>query len=691
MKKLFILTLISIYAAMNMQAKEQVDPNIKPESLPAKEFNFPKYETITLKNGLKVFIIKDDQQPTVSFRLLFKGGSVVEGDKTGVADLTAQILTKGAGKRTALDIANLTDGLGINISVNSSADFNTLNASGLKKHLPTLLELTRDVLTAPTFPADEFPKLQKLMAASIKQEKSRSSSVAAIIARKAAYGLNHPYSRKASEEGINKIGIEDLKSYFNSYFVPNNATMSIIGDVDVKEVKTLLEKYFADWKKGKDVQITIPAIDPMPLGVYFVPRPGAVQSSINVVTNAVPRNHPDFEAINLASSVMGAGFAGRLFKTLRETYSYTYTPFGYLTNSKYTNRFACGADVRGDVTDSSVIVIMEQLGLLANESPSDEELGRLKKYEIGQYLMSFSNKDYVGNLIQNADFYEQKIEDVKNYHIRLQNINSGEVSQAAQKYMNPASAYIVVVGDPKVLPTLEKFGKIYEFNTDYEPETGENAKFEKINMTPVQLLDKYASALGGREKINAIKTLIIDSKISFEIQGETMPGTMIVKNAVPNKQSRLLDIGVMQQSTWYNGSKGWLQSNTTLQETDGEELNRLALQSGIIPECKLVELGYECEVLGKQKGFVVLKATKYGLSAIYYFDENTFLLTKKESTDKSPDGVLPITDTFSNWKEYGGVKFPTVGSTETPLYTIKYDSNYKINEVIEDSVFTPAK
>ena len=230
MKKLFILTLISIYAAMNMQAKEQVDPNIKPESLPAKEFNFPKYETITLKNGLKVFIIKDDQQPTVSFRLLFKGGSVVEGDKTGVADLTAQILTKGAGKRTALDIANLTDGLGINISVNSSADFNTLNASGLKKHLPTLLELTRDVLTAATFPADEFPKLQKLMAASIKQEKSRSSSVAAIIARKAAYGLNHPYSRKASEEGINKIAIEDLKAYFNTYFVPNNATMSIIGE-----------------------------------------------------------------------------------------------------------------------------------------------------------------------------------------------------------------------------------------------------------------------------------------------------------------------------------------------------------------------------------------------------------------------------------------------------------------------------
>ena len=257
--------------------------------------------------------------------------------------------------------------------------------------------------------------------------------------------------------------------------------------------------------------------------------------------------------------------------------------------------------------------------------------------------------------------------------------------------MNPASAYIVVVGDPKVLPTLEKFGKIYEFNTDYEPETGENAKFDKVDMTPVQILDKYAAAIGGKDKINAIKTLTIDSKIVFEIQGESMPGTMVVKNAQPNKQFRMLDIGVLQQSTWYDGSKGWMKANATLQEATGEELNKLIDQAGIVPEAKLVESGHNCEVLGKQKGFIVLKATKSGLSTVYYFDENTYLLTKKESTDVTAEGVIPITETFSAWKEFAGVKFPTVGTTETPLYSIKYDSNYIINEMIEDAVFAPAK
>ena len=108
-------------------------------------------------------------------------------------------------------------------------------------------------------------------------------------------------------------------------------------------------------------------------------------------------------------------------------------------------------------------------------------------------------------------------------------------------------------------------------------------------------------------------------------------------------------------------------------------------------QAKLIENGYKCEVLGKQKGFIVLKATKNELSTVYYFDENSYLLVKKESTDQMPEGVIPITDTYSNWKEFGGVKFPTTAQTDTPLYSIKYELDYKTNELIDDSAFAPAK
>lgn len=689
MKKILVLMLISICAVMNMQAKENKDQ--KPTAMPAKEFNFPKYETVTLKNGMKVFVVEDKQQPTVNFRIMFKGGTSVEGDKTGVADLMTGMLTKGAGNRSALDIAELIDGLGIGFNASSSVDFATVSGYGLKKQLPTLLELAKDVLTAPTFPQDEFDKMKKLMVVSIKNEKSNSQSVAGVIGRKAAYGLNHPYARKASEDGIKEISVSDLKTYFSKYFIPNNATMVVIGDVSPKEIKDLLEKNLSSWKKGADVNISVPAASPMPLGVYFVARPGAVQSSICVVTNAVPRNNPEYDVLDMASSIMGAGFAGRLFKTLRETYSYTYTPFGYLTTSKYVNRISCGADVRADVTDSSIAVVLEQLELLTKEMPGDEELGRLKKYSVGQYLMAFANKDYVGNLIQNADFYGLDIEKVKKHHLKMQSISGLEIMQAAEKYMNPKSAYVVVVGDPKVKPSLEKFGKIYDFNMDYEPETGENSKFEAVSLSASALIDKYAAAIGGKAKVNAVKTLKSEAKITFEIQGQSLPGTIVEINKEPNMQYMMMDLGMMKQGTWFNGTKGWMMSGTTTQEATGEDLEKMKVAAGVLPEAKLPELGFKCTVLGKQKGNIVLKAEKDGSETLYYFDAESFLLNKKESAEQMPDGLLPITDTFSNYQDFQGIKLPTVRTTETPIYNISYELGYKLDEDIPNSQFEPEK
>lgn len=688
MKRIFLLSVLSLLSVMNMNLMAQkLDPTVKPESLPAKEFNFPEYEIVTLKNGMKVFIVKDNQQPTVGFRILINGGSVLDGTKTGLGDITSQMLSKGAGKYTALDIAKKLDGLGVSLSASGAADFNTINGSGLKKHLGTLLELTKEMLTAPTFPQDELEKLKKLNIANIKQQKAKSSSVAAAIGRKALYGNDHPYSQMATEEHVNSITVQDLKDYFAKNFIPNNATMSIIGDVNTKEVKELLEKYLGDWKAGKKPEFNVDFPKPLPQGVYFVKRPGAVQSSINIVTMGVPRNNPDYDKLNLSSSVIGAGFAGRLFKTLRETYSYTYTPFGFVTSSKYVNRFSCGADVRSDVTDSSVSVILEQLNKLATEVPPNEELDLLKKYEVGQYLMSFSNKDYAGMLIQNADFYNLNIKDVKNYHLRMLEYSPIDVMQTAKKYMNPKSAYIVVVGDPKVLPSLEKFGKVFEYNTDYEPITGADAKCEKVNITPQELMNNYLKALGGKDKINSMNTLVSTGKIEMEIQGQKIPGTMTEKYKAPNKKYQSMDLGMMQQYSWCDGKKAWMKVGGGLTEAPAEDLEKMKSDAEFMRYAKMLDLGYKLEVIGKQKDMIVVKAFKGKEEATYYFDAETYLLMKKEYSETMQGDVLPITENYSDYKEFNGVKFPTKVSVETPIYSYSGEFKYEINTPMDDSIF----
>lgn len=691
MKKIFLFSVLSLSFILNMNIYAKIDPAVKPEPLPAKEFKFPEYETITLKNGLKVFVIKDDQQPTVSFRIMINGGSLVDGTHAGLSSITAQMLTKGTSKYSALDIANKLDGLGINLGASSSADFTTVAGASLKKHFPTLLEITKEILTAPTFPQDELDKLKKLTVANIKQEKSKGSAVAAAISRIALYGADHPYSKMQTEEGINSLTTSDLKSYFKNYIVPNNATMTVTGDVTAKEVKSMLEKHFADWKKGKALDIKIPEVKPEPIGVYFVSRPGAVQSSINIVSMAVPRNHPDYDKLGLSSSIIGAGFAGRLFKTLRETYSYTYTPFGFVTGTKYVNRFACGADVRADVTDSSVSVILEQLKLLTEEVPSTEELDLLKKYEVGQYMMSFSNKDYTSMLIQNADFYGLDINKVKDYHLRLLKYNESDMREMARKYMNPRSSYIVVVGDPSNKEKLAKFGKIYEYNTDYEPVTGAKAKAEKVDMTPKQLMEKYHNAIGGASKINEINSIEVTGKLEFDMQGQAIPGSVTEKYQRPNKKYAEFDLGIMKTHTYYNGKEGWMAVGPEMQQATGTDLDRVKAQSEFMRDARLLEIGYKMEIIGKQKNYIVAKVTRDKEELTYYFDASSYLLVKKEYNEVMPAGLLPVTETYGDYKEFGGVKFPTSVSVSTPQYSYTSTVSYELNKAMNDADFAPKK
>ena len=386
---------------------------------------------------------------------------------------------------------------------------------------------------------------------------------------------------------------------------------------------------------------------------------------------------------------MGAGFGGRLFRTLRETYSYTYTPYAYLTSTKYTNRTECGADVRASVTDSSISVILEQLDTLCSELDPEEHLSRMKKYVVGQYYMAFASKDYVGNLIQNADFFGQNIEEVKNLPLTMQNMSAMRIMEAAKKYMQPKNAYIVVVGDPSVKDKISKFGKIYEYNMDYEPETGENAKFEKSALSVSQVCDKYTEAIGGKNKINAVNTLTSTGSVNLEMQGQSVKGSYTEKFKNPNKYYQMMDFGMVKQGTWFNGTKGWALVGTTNQEMTGEDLDRLKGQAGLFKVAKLADGEYQSEVLGLQKGFLVVKSNINGVNTTFYFDANTNLLMKQEYVEKMEDTPMPITETYSDYKSFDGIMFPVKISIVTPMYNIDEELEYKINEEINDSEFQP--
>mgnify|MGYP000946536187 CR=1 FL=1 len=211
--KLLIRSLALFLALSSVALAQKIDVTKRPDPLPAKSISFPPYKEIMLKNGLKVFLVEDHEQPTVAFTLQIRSGETSDGAKAGLANITADMLTKGAGKRTALEIAEKLDSIAIGIQSGSVGEASTMSFSGLKKHFPLALSIASDMIIRPTFPQEELDKMIPQVLAEIKQEKSRPNNIAAAMSRKVIYGMNHPNARRRTDQSVKSITVEDLKKF----------------------------------------------------------------------------------------------------------------------------------------------------------------------------------------------------------------------------------------------------------------------------------------------------------------------------------------------------------------------------------------------------------------------------------------------------------------------------------------------
>ncbi|MFA7626944.1 MAG: pitrilysin family protein [Candidatus Kapaibacterium sp.] len=693
MKK-YILTavLTAFLTAINIFSNE-INPDVKPEPLGSTGFNFPEYTVKTLSNGLKVYVIQDKEQPTVAFRLLVAGGTSMDGTKSGLAEMTAAMMTKGTKNRTAQQIAAKADGLGIGLTSSATTDYYSVFAEGLKKHQDVILDLMSDILLNPTFPIEEFKKIQQQMIAGIQYDKSSSTNLAQGLARIAVYGKNHPYGANKSEQSISSIDVNDLTDFHKKWIKPNNATLAVVGDVEPDDIVKELEKFFKPWEKSDAPAIEIPEPTSMPKGIYFIARNGSVQTSIAVSSLTVPYKHLDYDGVNLASKLIG-GSNGRLFNTLREKYSFTYSPYGYQTSSKYANRFTAIAEVNKSKTDSSISVILGELRDIINNTPDDDELNRVKISHIGNYQMSFENSLFIASLIQNEEFYGKQINGLKNYTKKISSLIPSDITSAVRNYINPDNAMLVVVGDTSILPSISKYGQIFKYDSDYNPLEGKDAELTPISMSAEKLISNYEKAIGGTANVEKLQTLNIMSIAELSFNGQTAPGQVLTQKKTGTKMYNSSDFGLFKNEIWVDGENVYSSQNggeSIPQEGGAKE--KALFEAEMFPVLSLKKYGYTLEVLGKQGSKILLSARDKGdAETIYYFNTDNYLLDKTEMKVVGPNETLEVWSiVYEDYREFDGIKLPGIQRTISPSFTINLRSNYELNKEIADEVFVPQK
>jgi len=679
MKK-FIYIAASLFLSITMQAQDRPQP--KPG--PAPTINVKKPETFTLKNGLKVMVVENHKLPRVSYTLTLDNPPYAEGDKKGVADLTSSMIGKGS-KKTSKDAFNEeTDFLGANISFSS----NGANASGLSKYAGRILELMAEGALHPVFTQEEFDKEKAKLLEGIKSQEKSVTAVASRVENVLAFGKTHPSGEYLSEESINKVSLNDVVLNYNTYFVPGNAYLVVIGDVNTKEVKKTVEKLFGSWKKAIAPQLTYS--DPKNVQysqINFVDMPNAVQSEIALVNTVnLKMTDKDYFATLLANQILGGGGEGRLFLNLREKHGWTYGAYSSIGSGKYVTKFRSSASVRNAVTDSAVVEFFNELKRIKTELVSAEDLKNAKAKYIGNFVMQIEKPATIARYALNTatqnlpeDFYE-------NYIKNISAVTPEDIRNAANKYFLSDNTRIVVVGKAAdVLPGLESLKTPIFYFDKYGNPTEKPVVNKPIpaGVTAKTVFDNYIKAIGGEKAVTGVKSIATVSTAS--IQGQALE--LISKHTSDNKSLMEMKVAGMSMSKQVVSDKAaYAVQQGQRKDYTAEEFKEKKENAAAFPE-----LAYAKRADLKIKGIETINgsdayAIENGKTTLYY-DVKTGLKVGEAKTMERAGQKMTQMVSYSDYKEVKGIKVPYKTIMNVGMDLDFTTSDVKINEGVTAADF----
>ncbi len=419
---------------------------------------FPDVQETTLRNGVKVVLAERHTVPLVEIAVQFDAGYAadsVEGGKLGASSFTAAMLDEGTKRRSAKDIAEELEGLGATLSAGANLDMSTVELSALKENLRPSLEIVADVIRNPAFANDEIEKLRKRWLANIEQEKAQPVSLAMRLLPPEIYGEGHAYAApltgSGTVESITSLTRDDLTRFHQQWIRPDNATIFVVGDTTLDEIKPQLEAAFGRWSAPSSPAPVknIAAVErPQSGKVILVDKPGSPQSLILAAHVAPPSNAPNAIAITSMNDIIGGQFSARVNMNLREDKGWAYGAFTFLQGAKGQRPFMVYAPVQTDKTTESLAELLKELnGFKTTRPASADEVERSILNNVRSLPGTYETSDDVlGSLTSSARYgrpwnYPETVKD------KYEALTVDEIKAAADEVIHPESLIWVIVGD----------------------------------------------------------------------------------------------------------------------------------------------------------------------------------------------------------------------------------------------------
>ncbi|HFE37755.1 MAG TPA: insulinase family protein [Gammaproteobacteria bacterium] len=409
----------------------------------------PKIQHWVTDNGVRVYFFPAHELPMLDLRVVFDAGAAKDGDKHGLALLTNGLMAEGAGQWDSTQIAERFEGVGAGFSNGAYRDMSLLSLRSLtdKKLLNTALETFKVVLNDPRFPKEAFEREKSRLLVSLARKKQSPAAIANEAFYRAVY-KNHPYAFSADGEveTVKALTTDDLKAFYDQYFVAKNAIVALVGDVSRAQAESIVNRVTGDLTVGKAAAKTKSAAPLDQAEVISIDFPSS-QTHILVGQQGMKRGDPDYFPLYIGNHILGgSGLVSVLADEIREKRGLAYSAYSYFIPMRAEGPFILGLQTKNESADEALTVLRETLSNFVEKGPTEAQLIAAKKNLVGGFALKIaSNKKIVENLAS-IGFYGLRLDYLDKFIEKVEAVDIAQIKDAFRRRVHPDNMVTVIVG-----------------------------------------------------------------------------------------------------------------------------------------------------------------------------------------------------------------------------------------------------
>jgi zinc protease len=465
------LILIGLAFLLVLPACSTMPKTVDPRKLTFAPLNFsiPKSDRLTLKNGMKVYLLEDHELPIVNVTAYIATGGIYEPtEMTGLAGITGALIRSGGTLSLKPDqLDSELEFMASSIESSMGDDSATLSMSTLTKNLDRTLELYADVMMKPGFDKSRFDLTVKNTIEGIRRQNDDPKGIASREYNRALYE-NHPLGRVATMESVSKVTLEDVTSFHKRYYRPSSVILAISGDFNKKELVAKLEKLFEGWQPEEQKLPEVKVPDTTPKKQTLFARKQVSQSVVRMGHLGIEKNNPDQYAIRVMDYILGGGFTSRLTQEVRSNQGLAYHAGSrFDIGRRFPGTFMAETETKSGSTVKAITLMEEIIAGMTKEPVSDEELTQAKESIINSFIFGFTQPNSIVTQQARLEYYGFPDRYLENFRDNIARVTRDDVLRVARKYLHPDAMTIVVVGDDRKFDQpLSVLGEVREIKLE---------------------------------------------------------------------------------------------------------------------------------------------------------------------------------------------------------------------------------